>query len=209
VRVVKAVGIVVLLILSVAAFAGATGASADIMCKQNENPCAVGNRYAEHTTFTFTAPTVTLTSGTFSVTCKGVFSGPVLRDLGAGMGQEVEVTAVTYSMCTGNCTTATATGLPWIGTFRAGPPATLAVMQRFRLSGCGGFLCDYEAKEAVLNFTGGKGVEAKEPALLKAEGVKLTRGGESSKLFCPETVTEKATFEETEPKTGIWESKEP
>ena len=180
------------------------------MCKLNENPCAVGNRYAENTTFTSMTPSVTLTSGTFSVTCKGVFSGNVLRDLGAGMGQEVEVRTVTYSMCAGNCTTAAATGLPWIGTFRAGPPAaTLAVMQRFRLSGCAGLVCEYEAKETVLNFTRGKGVEAKEPALLKAEGVKLARVGESSKLFCPETVTEKATFEETAPKTGVWESKEP
>jgi hypothetical protein len=178
------------------------------MCKANENPCAVGNRYAENTPFTFTSPSVTLSSGTFSVTCKGVYSGNVLRDLGGGMGQEVEVTTVSYTMCMGNCTTATATGLPWIGTLRSGPPATLAVLQRFRLSGCG-FICEYESKETILSFTGGKGVEAKEPALLKAEGVKLTRGGESNKLFCPESVTMKATFEDTEPKTGIWESKEP
>jgi hypothetical protein len=205
--------LIVLSVLAITALADASTASADTLCKVNEKTCSFANEYPENEPFSFTSANVMLRGSNGAVTtCTGTFSGTLLgRDPGVGVGRAASITAATYVNCTGACMGASPINLPWSGTYTAlgGGAGRLSIVnEQVLLSGCR-FAekevekCAYLAKEVVLDFKGGKGVKAKEPALITAEKETLLRTKESSAL-CPESMAMSGVFEVTKPEEGFF-----
>jgi hypothetical protein len=166
--------------LGLAAFAamalmsvGAGTASADTLCKANEDPCSAANRYEVGETVKASTTELVL-SGVFAlpITCGSELTAQVTEDLGGGAGLELEVTSLTVSGCSASCEAMEATGLPYSGEASAKTQAvTLSGGPNLKLSGCQAMKwnCGYESAESVLQLKGGA------PGHLAVEGLPLGR----------------------------------
>jgi hypothetical protein len=196
----------VLAILAVALVAGVTTASADTLCMAKEKACAAKNDYANETLTKF-HKVVTFVGGGGTTTCDALYEGVLGPDIGPLFPRSLTIYVATYSNCTGACTGAVAKKLNWSASFidLGDGFGTLTIFNsKVLLTGCPfGLQCEYEAKEAALSFTGGKGFEAKEPATITGSGIEFTRSAESSKL-CAASGSMKTELEVTAPTGGFW-----
>lgn len=204
-RSIKILGVVFAAMLIAAAFAGATSASATVLCKENVSPCTGASAYPSGTAIEASLKTGTKVEieGSLTITCSGsTLTGKTTAEKGVSV--PLEITGFTLSGCTSGCQTAEAQNLPYSGKISrtSGGNGSASVSSGGKgnpsvyFTGCTFFKvnCIYGAGQLDFTLQGGN------PAVLTAKSTKLTRESGSSGL-CAETVTLSAlSYEITSPK---------
>jgi hypothetical protein len=219
-RLVKMLGLTVVVAIAAMALAGVGTASAVTMCKEGAKVCPEAQRYAAGTVFKFNSKKAVLKGASITATCEANLEGKL--DEGSGNPLKVEVPSMTFTKCEG-CSELAATGFPATGLtywsilwglilvheLKAGVPSVGLRKCTF------GVECKFQVAEneekpasAVLRFEGGK------PSTLKTGGketnvVKMNFTGGSSEALCGKTATLEASFTQTSPETGVWVAEEP
>jgi hypothetical protein len=196
------------------ALIGATSASATTLCKVEENPCAVGNRYPSGTEVSaklVAGNEAELKSSLGTVKCtESTSAGKTSEESGAElMGEQ---TSLTFSNCKLGSTKCTVTSehlnyltrVLWLNLFPffhitfgnsgSGKPRALV--------DCGSeaLKCFFGAESTLLKGESGA------PAVLKAENVEFEREGGSG-FLCPKESKWSATYEVTP--SPLWVANEP
>ena len=191
-KLIKLVGLLAVSALAVAAFAGAGSASADTLCKANENPCSAANSYPIGTVIKGLDPSATLLAGSFEVKCHSEVIGKTTVNHGAGKGILGLIEKVIWSNCSGSCNGATSINTPYLA---LGSAATQTMTVESdgsgnpgaQLSNClfNGNSCTYSAASVAMKFVGGN------PAKITVTKAPLAR---TAGLFCPATGEWDATY---------------
>ena len=206
-KLIKMLGLAAVAAVAAMAFLGAASASADTLCKANEEPCSAANSYAIGTTITgltTAAKPATLLgingSGETIVEeeCHSTASGKTTKNDGSHTQLLGLLDTLTFTSCKGICSGASSLRTPYAieasglkqeliaKTDGSGAPGA-------KLTGCFGIAtCEYEATggTALLTFTGGS------PGHLTASKVPLTR---TSGALCPAKGEWDALYEITSP----------
>jgi len=187
----------------VSATSAVTGASADYYCHTSASPCVEG--FLPETTFATHAKSALLKSTGLEVKCESTMEGESTADLEEGKGITGKVTALTFSGCSGTCSSAKANNLPYTTLDIAnekggGGTATITSggsgKPGITLSSCTGLKepCVYGASEVTLTFEGGNGGSEEKDGRFLAKEAKLSK---VSGAGCPETATWTGTYVET------------
>lgn len=185
--------------LALTAVIGISSASATVLCKENATTCPAASIYPSGTTIEAklkTGTTFTVKS-TFNYSCTGsTIGGKTLAEKGAPL--PAEVSTMSFSGCSGNCTAVEALNLSYTGEIERGTGGNGTVnlssggkgTPSLRMTGCAfGTTCVYSAPK--IGLTGGN------PASLAIESeiIKLEGSG-----LCPSSALVVANYEVTSPK---------
>jgi hypothetical protein len=190
---------------AVIALVGSATASAGIhesigFCKANEGLlCAAGNLLAGGALKVHAAQSELRNNASFStslicesdmsVTAAAIMKSPIKGTIPSPSG-------VTFTNCTGNCTTATATNLPWEVELKMTTPGGTAYELFTKkggalLSGCTfGATCEYGVPAAGITL---KGENVAEGGQIKAVGISLEYKSGSGSFICGSSATWTAT----------------
>lgn len=188
----KMLGLAAMAALVVTAFAGVGVASADTLCKANENPCSAANSLPVGTVLKGLDPAATLLAGSFEVKCHSEVSGKTTVNHGAGKGLLGLIENVTWSNCSGSCNAAHSLNLPYLA-------LASAALQTMKVESDGkgnpgaqllnclfnGNSCTYSAASVTMKVVGGN------PGKFTVTKAPLTR---TAGFFCPETGEWDATY---------------
>lgn len=221
-KVLKAIGLVALVITATTAVAAAT-TSATTLCKENKNECPVGQRYPEkETILAGLMPKTTLVYAgidsfggiTYAGNCEeSSLSWSTTKNQGPGEVLFGTLTALLFGKCkngTSPCEKVTAENLPY--TTELIPSATMgngslflinggAGVRKLKLEKCGmfGVNCTYESSEMGYSITGGS------PASMKIVWEIKSEGGNP---LCGEKLHMNGTYEAAAPKP-LWVEAKP
>ncbi len=200
---IKMLGLAMVAACAVTAFVGASTASAvphsEIgFCKANEGLlCAAGNLLGAGTLKAHSAK-AELKNNAFFSTAETCESDVTLTAAAVDKNPiKGTVTALTFTNCTGPCTTAKATNLPWEGELKmatvGGTTYELFTKKGGALlSGCTfGTTCEYGVPAAGTTLTGENSAEG---GVFKAAGVSLDYKSGSGSFVCGSTGTWTATY---------------
>ena len=202
-RLIKMLGLSMVAACAVMAFIGAGTASAAEhesigFCKANEGLlCAAGNLLTAGTLKAHSASAELKNNAFFSTAEKcesdvSVAAGEVMNNPIKGT-----VTSLTFTKCSGPCTTATATNLPWEGQLSMATPLgstyTLSTKKGGAvLKGCTfGTECEYGVPAAGVSLTGENSAAG---GVFKAVNVSLEYKSGSGSFVCGSTGTWNATY---------------
>ena len=179
----RVLGLALLVTAALLAFVSTGAASADAFCRDAVNPCFEG--YAPPTPFTAVTKSAVLKGAGFEETCSSTLAGESTSYLAKGEGVNGKVTSLVFSSCTGTCTAASATSLPYsllaLATEGGNGTATASSSGEgnpgLKLTGCTGTkeTCTYSTAKVPLGFTGGKGGSEANDATLAVNSVTLTK----------------------------------
>ncbi len=198
-------GLAMVAACAVTAFVGASTASAGIheslgFCKANESLlCAAGNLLAAGTLKAHSAKAELKNNAFFSTpeNCESDVSVAAAAVMKNPIKGTIPVGGMTFSNCTGPCTTATATNLPWEGELRmmgvGGSTYELITKKGGAfLKGCTfGTECEYGVPAAGITLSGENTAEG---GTIKANGVSLEYKNGSGTFVCGSTGTWTATY---------------
>jgi hypothetical protein len=102
---VKMLGLAILLSLIVTACVGANSATAaEVLCSQDESPCAIGNRVTNLHILTLPGSKAKILTNIINVECAALFSGEGLFHFSYAWGLILVHIVTTYSNCNSGCT---------------------------------------------------------------------------------------------------------
>ncbi len=212
-KLLKMLGLSMVAACALMAFVGAGTASAGIhesigFCSANEPLlCATANLYSVPAGGSLRllaeAKNATLSNNAFFKTAEtcGVSKTAVLVSEVMNNPIPGKITELTFTGCTGPCTTATAQGLPWKGNLSMSEVggtkySLLAEEGKVLLSGCTfGTQCEYGVPAGGLTLVGENTAEG---GVVKANGVAVTYKGGSGEFVCGSTGTWTASYAATE-----------
>ncbi len=202
-RLIKMLGLSMVAACAVMAFIGAGTASAGIhesigFCKANEGLlCAAGNLLAAGTLKAHSAKVEFKNNAFFST--PEICESDVSVVAAAVMRNPIKLTtsSLTFTNCTGPCTTAKATNLPWEAELKMLTPGGTTYelfTKKFSVlfDGCTfGTLCEYGAPAAGITLSGENSAEG---GTIKAAGVTLEYKRGSGSFVCGSTLTFTGTY---------------
>jgi hypothetical protein len=205
----KIFGFAVMAAIAAMAIVGASAASAGIhesigFCQENK-PLLCTNTFGVPTggatVFLAEAKNATLKNNAFFSTAETCEVSKTAVSTKETMNKPLpgEVTELTFTGCSGPCTTATAKGLPWKGELSMSGESTWALLAKegkVLLSGCTfGTSCEYGVPAGGLTLTG---EDEAAGGVVKANGVSVAYKAGSGEFVCGSTGTWTAAYKATE-----------
>ena len=223
-KAVKAIGLASLVVVAIIAIAGVDAAAATTLCKENKNPCPVGQRYPEKETVlagleektTLSYEAVTGGGFFFKGTCEeSSLSWSTTENRGPGAILFGTATSLLFGNCgkaMNSCQTVTAQNLPYNAELF--PEAVMPIgrgelylvngasgVRKLKFGKCGFFKvdCTYEGGQMKWKVFGGN------PAMMTIEWAIKSEGGNP---VCGEEIVISASYTVAAPKP-MWVEEEP